>query len=371
MHIMIRLGLAALVLSGVACKKGEAAGLDGGAKTGLGDPSNNPEVVALAKSVLTTCGWDAKKAFDACDQMKPWREKSFENVDATLLNFIDDTDVKVRWLGVSGLSRWGRTYRSDKTQGARLLAALEKEPADSVLDAEMTFVMLNVSDADLLKSLKAYAVKPTTAFDVRAVLASWWNDEQSFDIVKSLTTGDKKAQKEAVQGYAIHFDKHRDEACKFWTDHLEDDDKDVRAAAVGHLTGGWGGNTTGDSQGNWYVSGGGGGPSIGGDKFCDDAQVEHALTLIAARVKANTVDESNYVYGLTALVKHGHTPAIKKKAETELVALVATKGARQRSFALSQLVDADEKQLALAKTYEKDDELKYTVKSILDRKAKK
>jgi len=371
MHIMIRLGLAALVLSGVACKKGEAAGLDGGAKTGLGDPSNNPEVVAVVKPILATCGFDAKKAFDGCEQMKPWQEKRFEKVDATFLNFIEDSDVKARWLGVSGLSRWGYAYRTDKTQSARLLAALEKEPADSILDAEMTYLMINVSDTDLMKNLMAYAMKPTTAFDVRAVLASWWSDEQSFALVKSLTTGDKKAQKEAVQCYALHFDKHRDEACKYWTDHLEDDDKDVRAAAVGHLTGGWGGNTTGDSQGNWYVSGGGGGPNGSGDKFCDDAQVEHALTLIAARVKANTIDESNYIYSLKALVKHGHTPAIKKKAESELVALVATKGARQRSFALSSLVDADDKQLALAKTYEKDDELKYTVKSILEQKAKK
>jgi hypothetical protein len=366
MHIVIRLGLVAMVLSGVACKKGEAAGADGGSKTGLGDPSNNPEVVAAAKPILATCGWDAKKAFEGCEQMKPWQEKHFEKIDATLLNFIEDPDVKVRWLGVSGLGRWGYSYRSDKTQSARLLAALEKEAADSPLDAEMTYEMINVSDAELMQKLKAYAMKPTTAFDVRAVLASWWSDEQSFELVKSLTTGDKKAQKEAVQCYALHFDKHRDEACKYWSDHLEDDDKDVRAAAVGHLTGGWGGNTTGDSQGNWYVSGGGGGPSGSGDKHCEDAQVEHALTLIAARVKANTVDESNYIYSLRNLVKYGHTPAIKKKAETELVTLVATKGARQRSFALSQLVDADDKQLALAKKYENDDELKYTVKSLLE-----
>src|SRR5262249_15721689 len=158
----------------------------------------------------------------------------------------------------SGLSSWGYTYRTDKTMGARLLAALQKEPADSIFDAQMTYLMINVSDSDLQKTLKDYGLKPTTAFDVKAVLASWWYDEQSMDIGKMVSTGDKRSQKEAAQGYASHFDKHKDEACKYWADRLEDDAKEVRTVAVGHLTGGWSGNNTGDTQGTWFVSGGGG-----------------------------------------------------------------------------------------------------------------
>jgi hypothetical protein len=376
MRIMIRLALAATVLSAGACKKVEAsnaaATTAASAKgaTGFADPSNDPAVVAAAKPIIDTCGWDAKKGFDGCDKLQAWWDKRFEKVDATLMNFIEDPDPKVRWLGLGGLGSWGWSYRSDKTLGTRLLAALQKEPADSIFDAQMTYLMINVSDTDLLKSLHDYAMKPTTAFDVKAMLSSWWSNDMAYDIIKSLSTGDKNSQKEAAQGFATSYDKHRDEACKYWMDRFEDDAKEVRSVAVGHLTGGWSGNTTHDTQGDWYVSGGGGGPSSLGEKACDDKQVEQALAKIEVRVKANTVDDSNYVYGLKNLVKHGKTPAIKKQAEAELVQIIATKGAQERSFALSQLVDADDKQIALAKKYEKDDELKSTATYLVEQHAK-
>jgi hypothetical protein len=365
---------AAAVLSLTGCpKKKDASGADGGDAgklIGLEAPGNDPAFVAATKAAMVACAakWDAKKGFDDCsDTLSTYREKKFEGIDSTLLNTLEDEDLKVRWFGAYALSHWGSAYKSDKALAGRLFGILESEKPGSILDAQLAYAAGSSNEsAGLADRLKAHGLKSTTPADVREVLAAWWSGAGGsvggYEITKSLAAlPDKPSVSGAVAGYASHFTKHEEEACKYWAAHLEDDDKNVRKASVGHITGGWSGNTTHDAEGNWYITGGGGGPSSSGDAWCAPAQIDEALAAIAKRAAANTIDESNYVYGLANLVKHKKaTDAQHKLAVATLKKIIETKGARERSFALRRLVDAKPDEKAYAAKFLKDDELKST-----------
>jgi hypothetical protein len=217
--------------------------------------------------------------------------------------------------------------------------------------------------------MKEIALDKNTTKDIKSMLLAWWHGkDKAYSVVQKYSTaGDKKLLLGATQGYAIHFDDHGDDACKFWDTHMEDDDKTVRLSAVGHLTGGWSGNTTHDSEGEWYVSGGGGGPSSYDDKnWCSEKQVDDSLDVMDKRAAANTIDDSNYIYGLANLVKHKKsTAAQKKRAEDIMKKIVETKGAAERSWCLSKLVEVDPAQKAYAAKFASDPELKYTVEDIM------
>jgi hypothetical protein len=340
-------------------------------KKGLTNPANRPEVVAAVQKVLDACGakWDAKNGFDDCsDPMREFRDQKLEKADATFLNLMDDDDVKVRWMGVAGLSSKGWSYQGDKELAARLVDHLEKEKAPSILDGELAYLASSTTESSgVWERLQTIALAPATPFDVKAVLAGWWRGgDRAYAVVKTLSASpDKKTQHAAAQGWALHFDKHADEACAFWSAHFDDDDKDVRHVSVGHLSGGWSGNTTHDTEGSWYVTGGGGGPSRSGDAACKEAQLYAALAIMDKRATANTIDDSNYVYALESIAMHKKTNAKEKKQAIAILRkIVETKGAAQRSFALRKLVDVNPKEKSYAAKFAKDPDLKFTVESI-------
>ena len=359
------------------CPKKGAAGGDGGdadgkPKVGLDAPGNDPAYVAAAKGLMESCAakWDAKKGFEDCsDPLRAFREKKFEGIDTTLLNTLDDEDIKARWIGAYSLGSWGSAFKTDKALATRLFGILEKEKPGSIVDAQLAYAAGSAYEsAGLAERLKTYGLKATTPLDVKEVLAAWSrsSDEGGYEITKQLAVmPDKKAVRAAAQGYASHFTKHEDEACKFWSTHLEDDDKAVRASVVGHITGGWSGNTTHDADGDWYITGGGGGPSSGDTSWCKPADIDDALAKITKRAAANTIDESNYIYGLSNLVKQKKTTdAQKKLAVAALKKVVETKGSHERSFALRKLVDAKPDEKAYAMRFLKDDDLKLTAADV-------
>jgi len=341
---------------------------------GLADPSNDKDVVKAVKKVMAGCKdkWDDKKAYDDCDApMKEFRDAKLEKVDETWLNIIDDDDVKVRSIGVLGLDIWGSSYRDDKKLANRTIDDLRNEKEGSITDAEMAYVVTEIYDDQFADHIKEVALDKGTTKDIKAVLAAWWHNDKGFDITKALESSkDPALRLAAVGGYALHYDKHGDEACKYWDAHLEDSDKDVRRYSVGHLTGGWSGNTTHDSDGSWYVTGGGGGPSDGPDDkdWCDSGQIDDALSNMDKRAGANTIDDDFYIYSLANLanVKNKHPSAAqRKKAVDVLHKIVETKGASQRSWALTKLVDADPSQKSYAAKFASDEDLKYTVADIM------
>jgi hypothetical protein len=338
---------------------------------GLDNPANNAEFVKLAKAVLTTCGdkWKLKEGFDDCNEpMKALRDAKLEKLDATCLNVLEAEDIKVRYLGAVCMSNFGSDYRSDKAIANRLVDALEREKAPSPIDMHLAYLATGIYDGagpEVVERLAKLFADPKTSSDVRLLLASWWSKPKAYDTVKALATdADARMRLGAVQGYAVHFKGHEDEACGVWEANLDHADGEVSKQAYGHLTGGWSGNNARDTEGNWYVTGGGGGPSSMGDNWCKNVDV--ALTKIEAKIKDSKIDDSVYVYALGNLAKHEKaTPAQKKKAIALLEKMIATKGIGERSFAVRKLVEADKTKKASLKKYAADPDLKYTIESIM------
>lgn len=346
-------------------------------KKGLNNPRNKPEVVAAIHKVLDACGpkWSEKEGFGSCsDPMKEFRAANdkFDKPQSTYLDILEDDDQHVRWMAAAGLSGNSFPLYSDKELASRLVDALEKEKSGSILDAQLAYLAASTYEsAGQWDRLRVIALAPSTSFDVKAMLAGWWRGgEKAFPAVKAFgASSDNKLQFAAAQGFALHFDKHADEACNFWSAHFEDDDASVRKSSVGHLTGGWSGNTTRDTEGDWYISGGGGGPSRGNDLACSAPIVDAALGAIEKRIASNTLDDSNYIYGLESIAVHKKSNAAQKaRAVAALKKIVETKGASQRSFALRKLVDVDAKNKAYAARFASDPDLKFTVESLLKAK---
>jgi hypothetical protein len=378
-----RVGVLAMTLAALtACGKKKDVGeaITSSATTsrkGLKNPRNKPEVVAAIQKVLDACGskWSDKDGFGDCSEpMKEFREVNgkLDKPQSTYLDILEDEDPHVRWIAMAGLSGSSFEISSNKELAARVVDALEKEKPGSTLDAQLAYLAGSTSEsAGQWDRLRLLGLAPATSFDVKSMLAGWWRGgEKAFDVVKSFSASkDKKLQFAATQGFALHFDKHADEACNFWSAHFDDDDADVRKSSVGHLTGGWSGNTTHDTEGSWYVSGGGGGPSSGNEMACSAPFVDAALATIERRIAANQLDDSNYIYGLESIAKHKKTNAKQKaRAIADLKKIVETKGLSQRSFALRKLVDLDPKNKPYAARFAADPDLKFTVESLMKTK---
>jgi hypothetical protein len=378
-----KMGAVAMTLTAVtACagKKdiGQAFTTSSTASTkGLKNPRNKPEVVLAIQKVLDACGskWSDKEGFGECtDPMKEFRDANdkFEKPQSTYLDTLEDDDAHVRWMAAAGLSGNSFELYSNKELAARLVDALEKEKSGSIIDAQLAYLAGSTSEsAGQWDRLRALGLAPSTSTDVKSTLAGWWRGgDKAFDVVKTFgASNDKKLGLAAAQGFALHFDKHPVEACSYWSAHFEDDDGEVRKSSVGHLTGGWSGNTTHDTEGGWFVTGGGGGPSRGNELTCSAPLIDAALSAIEKRIAQNRMDDSNYVYGLESIATQKKTSATQKaRAVADLKKIVETKGMSQRSFALRKLVDVDPKNKTYAAKFASDPDLKFTVESIMKAK---
>jgi hypothetical protein len=390
--------LAAAALGGSACKKKDgdnkpaekmvssekgSAAATAEAKpagnVGLANPANDPKVVAAAKQLLADCGKtldestnndkkpNQKKSYYSCDKWgADFGDQQFEKSAATFANLLEDPDVKVRAIGVSGLGKdWG--WHDDKDIAAKVVAALKKEKAPSPIDHNLALRVADISSsAGQDDAIKAIAVDPNTSKDVKLALLAWWHGDKAYEAVKAnASSTDPDVQNAVVQGYVLHFKDHTDEACSYWADHLATPSDQANEYALGHMTGGWGGNTTGDSESEDYITGGGGGPSSSDDKRCSEAQLTKALDEIQKEWDAGKTD-SKLTYALGFLAKDKLTPApLKDRTIKLLKAMVEKKDQYLRSQALRALVEADPKNKDYAKKFAKDEDLKSTVEDLL------
>jgi hypothetical protein len=365
------------------------------ASSAMAAPDRDPTFMRGLSAMLEACGpkWNEKFGFDSCttgkDAWKEFREQSFANLEATCLSLLEDKDPKLRWVAQRCFHGWGPNWASVRKLGAkdgeRFFAALVKEPLDSPIDTGLAKLAFDLEGDVLAEKLRVYALAPTTAADVKIVLAVTTKRDSLFELVKGLRdSSDKRLVAAAVHGYAVYFDGHEEEACTFWKSHLEDSDKAVRTGALGHLTGGYSGGCAEDAQGYDNYCSNVGGPGLNmprrlgektdqkNPKWCSAPAVNAALDAIEKRVADNEVDGYGYAQGLASIARHPKsTPAQKRRAIAALRKLVDTKGAKMRSSTVEELVESDPEGLVYLQKYASDPALKSAIDSARSAKTKR
>lgn len=318
-----------------------AASKDG---KGLSDPSNDKAVVTLAKSVLT-CKW-GNYGFDSkCEALKTWKKSDAMKggkADATLVNFLEDADVKVQWLGADALSRMGQKYRTDKAMAEKVVAAADKA-TDKQLVAALGKAVGNI---DLQKTGLADRVKKMleshSNVELRRTLAGntlFRNRDVPgmFDLFVKLAKSDKdaKVRKAAAAAFWTGTPTGKnEEVCKLWLELADDKDHDLAGHSAYHAA---------------FTSSGGG---------CT-GQWDDLLSLIEKKAKAGEVKSSfmasalKYFYG-----QKKASDAQKKRALAIAKELVKNEknDASSRASALEFVGKEDPQGKAFAAKYENDKE---------------
>ena len=242
-HVMA-LVLGALVATGCCKESSTEKPAEASGTKGLADPSNDKALVDLTKPVLT-CKW-ASYGFDAnCPAYKAWSESDlFKNGagDATLVNYLDDPDEKVRYLGARMLGQKGNAYRKDGALATRVVDGADKETSKVVVSP----LGRAVGSIDLV----AVGLAPR----VETMIESHSND----DLREALAGGTMSANREAPGMYALFVKlaradknakvrkaaaasfwtgtprgKHED-VCKLWLELAGDKDGDLAGHSAYH-----------------------------------------------------------------------------------------------------------------------------------------
>ncbi len=347
--------LASAALLTLACDKG------GGKKTsvaatsasaaatakdgkGLNDPNNNKALVALAEPVLE-CTW-GRYGFEAkCEAFLTWKKSNLMKsgaMDKSLLNFLDDNDMKVQFLGAEALSRKGQIYRKDKVMATKVVDTLDKSTIKLVVGAlGKAAGSIDLDATGLSPRIKKMLESHPNA-EVRRVLASntlFRNNDipGMYDLFVKLAKTDKdpKVRKAAAAAFWTGTPSGKEEeVCKLWLELANDKDHDLAGHSAYHCS---------------FTSMGGG---------CT-GQWDELLTLIETKAKAGDVKSSFMASALKYL--HGQkkvSGAQKKRAlaiAKELVKNTANDGS-SRSTALDFVGKEDPKAKAFAGKYEDDKE---------------
>jgi hypothetical protein len=368
----------------VVAKEGSDKPAEPPKKVGLEDPTSDPKIVAAAKQVLTDCpktmeekSGEKTKMLDACDKFgATFGDQKFENAEVTMVNFLEDPDVRVRFMGLVGLHRFAYKYKDDKALVGRVLDGLKKEKAPSPIDHlwVQRVSRLPAEDADVDAKLKAIAMDPATSNDVKVSIMSWWPGPAGYELVKANAASTDPAMVKAVaQGYGQQFPNHAEEACAFWAAHLETPDKATNDIALGNLTGGLLNFETKDSESTDQMGGETNGPSTRNEKRCSAEQLGKALDLIEKKFAANeSGDVLPYSLGFIANDKLS-PPELKARAVKDLKAMVEKKNYFPGQAALRKLAEGDDPGIVkYAQKFAKDENLKDTVETIVnDAKEKK
>lgn len=206
-----------------------------GSSTGLRDPSNRQDVVALAEAVLA-CDWDESRGFDEakCPARATWAKSDVvqaPEADATLLAMLADDRDSVRWLGSNALARDTRPARSDASSAAKVLETAVREPkrlvarelggAAARIDLEATGLERQVRDV----------LGGGSSVELRAGLASrvLKANPKLFDVVFQLarTAPDPTLRSSSVWGLRFAPAEKLPEVHALWLARADDADADV------------------------------------------------------------------------------------------------------------------------------------------------
>ncbi|MCL2823057.1 MAG: hypothetical protein FWD57_03620 [Polyangiaceae bacterium] len=339
MKTRVILALSAIALIVAGCCKDKAPPES---KIGIDNPENNPAVVAAAKEVMA-CDWE-KAGFGAkCEALQAWRKNDVvkKGADSTLVNFLEDPDIKVQWLGAEALSRGGDTYMKDAALSAKIFDAMEKAAEPFLMDqlktsaakVDLNTTGLGARAMTMLETHENIAVRRAIAGS--SILFHNRSYPGLFDLNMKLARSDidSKVRIGAAGAFWIGTPQgKKEEVCKLWFNLANDADGDVAGPSAYHCAF-W--SNDGGCAGQW----------------------EGLLSLIEQKAKAGTVahmmmaSSPGYVYG-----QKKASDAIKKRALAVAKAIVQNKANSDsaRSNNLSFIAKHDPAGKAFVKPYEND-----------------
>ena len=197
--------------------------------------SNDAAIVAAAKKAMA-CTWKGDStSFDTdCADWKAWTATNdiytTAGADATFLNMLEDSDVKVRLLACEHLGYDSdRKWVTDAASSSRVIAAAaaETQPHYEVDALGKAVARVQYSKtgnwAAAKKALEATALKTMERNALDWLLDFNETNADVWDWVKSKTKDtDKSTAEGAVYGF-VGLSTRRAEACKVWADLLADD----------------------------------------------------------------------------------------------------------------------------------------------------
>ena len=342
---MFALATLVLVLGG-GCKKDvvpEAVDSVGAEdKTGIGNPDNDSAVVKAAREALA-CEWEKTTFSSKCEAFQSWRKNDGIKkgaADITLVNFLEDKDTKIQWLGAEAIARAGETYKKDAVLAAKILDATDRATeaylVDKLTDAA---AQINLQSTSLGPRVMAM-LETHSNLAVRQGMVGSRNLSLNrdfaglFDLYVKLARTDKdpKVRSNAAAAFWVGTPKgKKDEVCKLWLELANDADESVASDAAyncAHFS------SDGGCSGQW----------------------EELLTLIEQKAKAGAV--SFKAAGALEYVHNQKTasPALKTRALAIAKTTVANTDNNDsaRLIAIRFVIKSDPAGKAFAKTYEND-----------------
>ena len=331
-------------------------------KKGLEAPGNDADLVQLAKGALT-CPRDRDDLIDyQCAGYKAFRDSpKLKTGDATLLNFIEDPDERVRWLGARGLPDGFAmnprpAYVEQPEAAARLVRAFAKE--ESLEAAKMIgskVGRINVEKTGQLAAIAEVIKARKHPRAVREILSNLlFTNSQSrpaFDLMLALTGDpDDGIRYDATSAFWVGGGLSRPETCKMWEAHLADKDPAIAGSSAQHI--------------GWYHEECA--PSYGA-----------MLEAIDGRIATKTLgDKSSFAIGLDRMCEQEWTKAPEKKKATTLAKKLAADKelhvfVRMEGLSAVSACDKGGKAYVAKFTHDKEEWVAQRAKELLKEKRKK
>jgi len=335
--------LASVVFVLGGCCKDKVGDLVGsGDKKGLNHPDNDPAVVSAAKEVLT-CEWQKERFKTDCEALQKWKKAEISKkgaADKTLINFLEDEDTKVQWIGAEALSRDGSAYKTDAVLAKKVVDALDKATEGYLVGllsgcvgrSDLKATGLGERVMKMMEEHGNVAVREGLAGDT---LFSNRDYPGLYDLLVKIARSnqDPKVRKRAAAAFWTGTPAGKQvESCKLWLELADDADDDVAGTSAYHCAFS---SSAGECTGQW----------------------DGLLSLIERKAKAGQVKTSTMAGALAYLYgQRKANDAIKKRTIAVARAIVANPANKDlaRSRALEFIGKDDPAGKAFAKSYEND-----------------
>ena len=314
-RVLTIVGAATIASFGLGCGKSSSGPAPSGSAStpeikpdakGIEAASNDPSLAELTKKALG-CKW-AVYGFDAkCPELKALLESEAVREgkgDTTLVNFLEDPDEHVRWLGSRTLTQRGKRFRTDKPLAERIVKVAEAEK-DKAVAQELGGVVGAIKHAETglgerIKTMaKSHEVQQMRTSLLARMLFS--NGESLYDFVKDIAMNNKDVivRKAAISAFWTGTPPTRAaDTCKMWLGFMQDPSDDVAGEAA-YLC-------------SFYPQNGG----------CKD-EWDPVLDNVEKRAKSGTVKSTQMASAMAYLHKQPGASEAQKKRAVSVARLIA------------------------------------------------